>query len=98
MNSAVPIPDLDPVTLQHVLLAARAQVATALWLSAGMLCAFSVIVALACGWRRVALGWALGYSLTLCFVASGPAHLLGPCGGAIALFGLLRPKGNGSLR
>jgi len=96
MNSAAPVPDLDPVTLQHVLRAAQAQVAAALWLSAGMLCAFSLIIALACGWRRIALACALGYSLTLCCVANGPAHLLGPCGAAIAFFGLLRPARNRS--
>jgi hypothetical protein len=91
MSPSDPAPELDPITLHHVLRAAQAQVSAALWLSAGMLCAFGLIVALAAGWRRAALAGGLLYSLTLCFVPVGHARVLGPCGGIIALCGFARP-------
>ena len=91
MNPPEMVPGVDPVTLQHVLRAAQAQVAAALWLSAGMLCAFSLIVSVAWGRRRTALACGLCYSLTLCFVPNGHARILGPCGGAVTLLGFLRP-------
>jgi hypothetical protein len=91
MNSADPAAGLDPVSLQHVLRAVQDQVAAALWLSAGMLCAFGLIALLACGWRRSALVCGLLYSCTLCFVPNGHARILGPCGAAVAFLGLLRP-------
>jgi hypothetical protein len=91
LSPSAPVSGIDPVTLQQVLRAVQAQVAAALWLSAGMLCAFGLIVLLACGWRRAALACGLLYSVTLCFVPNGHARILGPCGGAIALLGLFLP-------
>ena len=46
---------VDAQRLQEVLGAVREQVATALWLSAGMVFAFAAIVGVALGWRRPAL-------------------------------------------
>lgn len=98
MNPADPAAGLDPVSLQHVLRAVHDQVAAALWLSAGMVCAFGLIALLACGCRRAALGCGVLYSLTLCFVPNGHARILGPCGAAIAILGLLRPAAGGARR
>jgi hypothetical protein len=83
---------LDPQRLQQVLNAVHAQVATALWLSAGMLCAVATIACLAFGWRRPALGCGLLYSATLCFVHNGHAQLLGPAGCGLAVMGFLWPE------
>ena len=91
MNPAAPTLGLDPVTLQQVLQSVETQVAAALWLSAGMVIVFALIIALACGWRRVALGLGALYFLTLCFVPNGHARVLGPVGAAIAVLGLCWP-------
>jgi hypothetical protein len=83
---------LDPQRLAAVLAAVHAQVATALWLSAGMLLAFAAIACVALAWRRAALACGFGYSLTLCFLSNGHAQLLGPAGCALALTGFLWPR------
>lgn len=88
MNAAT---EIDPQKLAEVLTTVQGQVATALWLSAGMLFAFAAIVCGALRWRRAALGFGFCYALTLCFVHNGHAALLGPTGCAIALAGLLWP-------
>jgi hypothetical protein len=82
---------LDPQKLSDTLGVVREQVATALWLSAGMICAISAIAAMALGWRRFALLWGFLYSLSLCFVHNGHAQILGPVGCAIAFTGLVWP-------
>jgi len=64
-------------------------VATALWLSAGMVLAVAQTVLLAFGQRRAALSCALLYCVTLCFVRNGHAQILGPVGCAAAVSGLL---------
>jgi hypothetical protein len=83
---------LDPATLQATLNAVHAQLSTALWLSAGMLCALAAITCGALGWRRAALLCGLLYFGSLCLVRSGRARVVGPAGGAIAIAGLLRPR------
>ena len=85
---------VDAQRLQEVLGAVREQVATALWLSAGMVFAFAAIVGVALGWRRAALVAGLLYSFTLCFVHNGHAQLLGPVGCAVAITGFLWPRKN----
>jgi hypothetical protein len=87
-----PPPGIDPLRLEQVLTEVRAQVAAALWLSAGMLLAFGSTVCLAAGWRRPGLCCALGYAVTLWFVPNGHAQVLGPLGAAVALAGLARPN------
>ena len=82
---------IDPERLRELLASVQAEVATALWLSAGMLCAFAMIACAALAWRRAALGAGLLYSVTLCFVHNGHAQLLGPVGCALAVAGLLAP-------
>lgn len=84
--------EIDPQKLAEVLTAVQGQIATALWLSAGMLLAFAAIVCGALRWRRAALGFGFCYAFTLCFVHNGHAALLGPTGCAIALAGLLWPN------
>jgi 4-amino-4-deoxy-L-arabinose transferase-like glycosyltransferase len=83
---------IDPQRLRELLAAVQDQVATALWLSAGMLCAFVMIACAALAWRRAALVSGLLYSITLCFVHNGHAQLLGPIGCALAVAGLLAPR------
>lgn len=83
---------VDPQRLHEVLGAVRDQVATALWLSAGMLFAFGAISCMALGWRRPALFAGFLYSVTLCFVHNGHAQTLGPLGCAIAITGFLWPR------
>jgi hypothetical protein len=83
---------VDSQRLQEVLGAVHEQVATALWLSAGMLLAFGAISFMALGWRRAALFAGFLYSLTLCFVHNGHAQALGPLGCAIAITGFLWPR------
>ena len=83
---------LDPRQLLQVLNTVHDQVATALWLSAGMLCAFGTIGCIALAWRRAALVCGFLYSLTLCFVRNGHAQILGPIGCALALIGVLWPQ------
>ncbi|MGH7996511.1 MAG: hypothetical protein ACREFX_09185 [Opitutaceae bacterium] len=90
-----PFPDLPPgvnvAALSRALAAAHEQVAVALWLSGGMLCASAMIVLLAASLRRCALACGLAYAATLCFVPVGHARVLGPCGAAAALVGLAWP-------
>jgi len=86
--------DLEAQNLAQVLAAARDQVATALWLSAGMLCAIAAVACQAAGLRRTGLGCGLLYSATLCFVHNGHAQILGPLGCAIAAVGLAWPARN----
>jgi hypothetical protein len=93
VNPGDPPREIDPQQLLKVLQAAHDQVATALWLSAGMLCAFAAIACIALAWRRAALAFGLLYSLTLCFVRNGHAQILGPLGCAWALIGLFWPRG-----
>jgi hypothetical protein len=83
----------QPQDLLRVLAAAREQVATALWLSAGMICAVASVLATAVGLRRTALGAGFLYSATLCFVHNGHAQTLGPVGCAAAVLGLAWPRG-----
>ena len=83
--------DLGPEALGRILAAAHEQVATALWLSAGMLCALAALFSSALRWRRAALGWGFAYSLTLCFVHNGHAQILGPIGCTAAAVGLFWP-------
>lgn len=90
--SADPAETLDPQRLAAVLTAVHAQVATALWLSAGMILAFAAIACLALAWRRPALALAFCYSVTLCFLSNGYAQYLGPAGCAVALTGFLWPQ------
>ena len=84
---------IDPQHLLEILNIVHEQVSTALWLSAGMVCAVGAIVALAVGFRRIALVGGCFYSLSLCFVHNGHAQVLGPIGCAAALTGLLWPRG-----
>jgi len=84
--------DIDPQRLAAVLTAVHAQIATALWLSAGMLLAFAAIACMALAWRRSALACGFGYSITLCFLSNGHAQLLGPAGCAVALTGFFWPQ------
>ncbi len=94
MNPPADLPDeLEPQKLAAVLAAVHAQVAAALWLSAGMILAFAAIGCIALAWRRPALACGFGYSLTLCFLTNGHAQLLGPTGCAVALAGFLWPQG-----
>ena len=89
------LPDgVDARGLQELLGAVHDQVATALWLSAGMLFAFCAISCTAIGLRRPALVAGFLYSLTLCFVHNGHAQALGPLGCAMALTGYLWPRHN----
>jgi hypothetical protein len=83
---------VDARRLHEVLEAVREQVATALWLSAGMVLAVAAIVGTALGWRRPALAAGLLYSVTLCFVRNGHAQVLGPLGCAVAITGFLWPR------
>ena len=83
---------IEPQTLQQILAAAQAQVATALWLSAGMVCAVATVLCTAAGWKKAALGWGFVYSFTLCFVHNGHAQILGPLGCTCAALGLVWPK------
>jgi len=84
-------PDIDPQRLAYVLSAVHAQVMTALWLSAGMVLATLGLIAIAAGFRKIALLFGLAYSATLFFVHNGHALVLGPLGCAVALIGLLWP-------
>ena len=84
--------EIEPQKLQQILEAAHAQVATALWLSAGMLCAVAAILCGAAGWRKTALGCGFLYSCTLCFVHNGHAQILGPVGCTGAVLGLVWPQ------
>lgn len=93
MNPDSPPPEwIDAQRLHEVLRAAHEQVATALWLSAGMVFAFGAILAVALGWRRTSLFAGFLYSSTLCFVHNGHALLLGPLGCAVSLTGFLWPR------
>jgi hypothetical protein len=83
--------EIEPQKLQQILAAAHAQVATALWLSAGMLCAVAAVLCSAAGWRRTGLGCGFLYSSTLCFVHNGHAQILGPVGCTCAAIGLIWP-------
>lgn len=85
--------EIDPQKLAEVLTAVQSQIATALWLSTGMLLAFAAIVCGALRWRRAALGFGFCYAFTLCFVHNGHAALLGPIGCAVALAGMFWPDG-----
>lgn len=87
MNPGAPLP--DPPMVAEALAAARDRLATALWLSAGMLCALGSTVCQALSRRRGGLAFALLYGLSLCFVRNGHAQVLGPLGMAAALAGLL---------
>jgi hypothetical protein len=88
-----PAGGFDPQRLQEVLSAVHGQVATALWLSTGMLCAFAAIACIAFAWRRAALFWGLLYSISLCFVHNGHAQMLGPVGCGVAVMGFFwRPR------
>jgi hypothetical protein len=87
-----PAGGFDPQKLQEVLNTVHAQVATALWLSAGMLCAFAAIGCIAFAWRRAALCWGLLYSATLCFVHNGHAQILGPVGCGLTIIGFFWPQ------
>ena len=89
---AGPPEGLDPQELADVLNTVHQQVATALWLSAGMLCAFAAIGCIALAWRRPALCWGFLYCATLCFVHNGHAQILGPVGCGIALTGFFWPQ------
>ena len=82
---------ISPQALQALLLLAREQVATALWLSAGMVCAVASLAANAIGYRRWSLLLGLLYSGTLCFVHNGHAQVLGPLGCTAALAGFAWP-------
>jgi hypothetical protein len=84
--------EVDLAKLREVLSLAHDQIVTALWLSAGMVCAFGAIVAIALGWRRIALAGGFFYSTTLCCVRNGHAEILGPLGCAIALTGFFWPR------
>jgi hypothetical protein len=88
--------EIEPLNLQQILAAAHAQVAAALWLSAGMLCATATILCSAAGWRKAALAWGFLYSGTLCFVHNGHAQILGPVGCAAAAVGWFWPVKNRS--
>jgi hypothetical protein len=83
---------LDPARLQGALNALHAQVSTALWLSAGMFCAFAAIACVALGWRRAALLCGLLYCCTLCLVRNGRAQIIGPAGCGVAVTGLFWPR------
>lgn len=83
--------EIDPQRLQDILAAARAQVVTALWLSAGMICAIASVLCQAVGLRRTSLACGFLYSSTLCFVHNGHAQILGPVGCSAALLGLVWP-------
>ena len=91
-----PAPPLEPQQLQEVLLAVHLQVATALWLSAGMVLAVAAIACIAFGRRRAALACGLLYSLSLCFVHNGHAQVLGPAGCGTAVIGFFRPRHPGA--
>lgn len=82
---------LDPA-IAAALEAAHRQVATALWLSAGMLCALAMIALAAARLRRCSLACGVLYALTLGAVPVGHARVLGACGAAIALVGLAVPN------
>jgi hypothetical protein len=82
---------VDPQRLRDVLAIVHEQVATALWLSAGIVAAVAGSVCIAFGWRKAALVLAFLYGLTLCFVHNGHAQLLGPLDCAISLTGFLWP-------
>ena len=84
--------EIDPQKLAEVMTTVHGQLATALWLFAGMLFAFAAIVCGALRLRRAALGFGFGYAFTLCFVHNGHAAILGPTGCAIAIAGLLWPR------
>lgn len=92
MNPSDPRAQIDPQQFLKVLQEAHDQVTTALWLSAGMLCAFAAIGCMALAWRRAALAFGFFYSLSLCFVRNGHAQILGPLGCAWALMGLFWPR------
>ena len=83
---------IDPETALRLLVAAREQVAVALWLSAGMVAATAMVLFIAGSFRRSALGCGLVYGVTLCFVPVGHARVLGPCAIAAALIALLWPR------
>jgi hypothetical protein len=83
---------VDVQRLHEVLGAVHDQIATALWLSAGMVLALGAITGIALGCRRAALIAGFLYSTTLCFVHNGHAQLLGPLGCAVALTGFLWPQ------
>jgi 4-amino-4-deoxy-L-arabinose transferase-like glycosyltransferase len=83
---------VDAQRLHELLGAVHDQVATALWLSVGMVLAIGAISSIAFGWRRAALAAGFLYSLTLCFVHNGHAQLLGPLGCAVAVTGFLWPR------
>ncbi len=83
---------VDPQRLSAVLSSVHAQVAAAMWLSAGMICAFGAVACIALRWRVAALALGFCYSLTLCFLSNGYAQLIGPAGCAFAIAGLLWPS------
>jgi len=85
---------LDQQKLAEVLAAVHAQIAAALWLSAGMILAFAAIACMALAWRRSALACGFCYSLTLCFLSNGHAQILGPAGCAVAVTGFFWPRRN----
>ncbi len=92
MNSPESLPGgLDPQKLAYALGVVRDQVATALWLSAGMLFAFAAMACAALNWRRSALVFGVFYFLTLCFVRNGHAQIIGPVGCAMAIAGVFWP-------
>jgi len=82
---------IDPQNLHQILLEVREQIATALLLSAGMVCAVASLASTAFGCRRTSLFCGLLYSLTLCFVHNGHSQILGPLGCAAALLGFCWP-------
>lgn len=86
-----PPPGVDPAALGPLLALAHRELVVAILLSAGILCAFALIVLAAMGCRRSALAFGLLYSATLCGVPVGYARVLGPCGISVALVGILRP-------
>jgi hypothetical protein len=83
---------IDMERLQEVLHIVHAQVAAALWLSAGMILAVGAVACIAFGFRRTALVCGMLYSATLCFVQNGHAQVLGPIGCAISAIGLAWPQ------
>lgn len=92
MNGDSSIPaNIDSERFREVLAIVKAQVATALWLSAGMALAVAATTCIAFRWRRSALVFGFFYSLTLCFIHNGHAQVLGPAGCAISLAGFLWP-------
>jgi 4-amino-4-deoxy-L-arabinose transferase-like glycosyltransferase len=90
-----PPPGIEPQNLQQILLEVREQIATALLLSAGMVCAVASVACTAFGRRRISLFCGLLYSLTLCFVHNGHSQILGPLGCAASLLGFWWPGRKG---